>query len=227
MGLKSSFKTLLNTSLLSNEVSERSPASSPSSVSSDSQASQDHYSSSDSEAAALQHEGLEDDRLKNACRPFQYSPYVSKRQNVSSEAEPRKTDEGPPLWAGHDAVDTVDGSHFSSKTSFLEAVTHERILHHETEEVLRVKHIDRHVHHIYYHVQPIIVSNDDEATQIMDHWSSLSLDAQISGDWSCCAQPSCPECTQPTDADFLTRFPMPGDYVPDVAKDELDTEISL
>ena len=36
---------------------------------------------------------------------------------------------------------------------------HETVHHHETEEVLRQKEVDRHVHHVQHHVQPINVTD--------------------------------------------------------------------
>ncbi|KAG6916882.1 hypothetical protein DXG01_004791 [Tephrocybe rancida] len=43
--------------------------------------------------------------------------------------------------------------------SFRAAVTHERVGHHETEEVLQEREHDRHVHHVQHHTQPVIDKN--------------------------------------------------------------------
>ncbi|KAF5329510.1 hypothetical protein D9619_009320 [Psilocybe cf. subviscida] len=60
----------------------------------------------------------------------------------------------------HNPKDSMPGENADEDTNQLQPVTHERIRHFETEEVIRVKDIERHVHHIQHHTQPIVASEE-------------------------------------------------------------------
>ncbi|RDB18316.1 hypothetical protein Hypma_000534 [Hypsizygus marmoreus] len=57
----------------------------------------------------------------------------------------------------HQSNDTSMPSKDASNDSHqLDPVTHEKVRHHETEEVLRQRDHDRHIHHVQHHTQPVV-----------------------------------------------------------------------
>jgi len=58
---------------------------------------------------------------------------------------------------GHELVENagVDPTAVTQDESIVAPVTHESIQHQETEEVLRARQHDRHIHHLQHHVQPV------------------------------------------------------------------------
>ncbi|KAF8630098.1 hypothetical protein AX17_005496 [Amanita inopinata Kibby_2008] len=58
--------------------------------------------------------------------------------------------------------DLMPSDQRSEDTNQLKPVTHEHVRHMETEEVLRVKDRERHIHHIQHHTQPITASEELE-----------------------------------------------------------------
>ncbi|KAL4266341.1 hypothetical protein AB1N83_004283 [Pleurotus pulmonarius] len=66
-------------------------------------------------------------------------------------------------FTGNGATDDLMPSgHLIEDTRQLEPVVHERIVSVEVEEIIREKHLERHVHHIQHHVVPIIHHEEGE-----------------------------------------------------------------
>ncbi|KAF9484759.1 hypothetical protein BDN70DRAFT_849033 [Pholiota conissans] len=62
---------------------------------------------------------------------------------------------------GHSRINAKDAmptANSQEDTNQLKPVTHERVRHLETEEVSRVKDLERHIHHIQHHTQPVVAS---------------------------------------------------------------------
>ncbi|EAU87427.2 hypothetical protein CC1G_02186 [Coprinopsis cinerea okayama7 len=62
--------------------------------------------------------------------------------------------------AGHRKRDVMPTGDTQEDTSQLNPVTHEYIRHLETEEVERIKDLERHVHHVQHHTQPVVARQD-------------------------------------------------------------------
>ncbi|KAF5353508.1 hypothetical protein D9756_007975 [Leucocoprinus leucothites] len=91
--------------------------------------------------------GITVDRNKLVRRGSDHSS-VSRRSHVLDQIHQH----------GHSGRDTMPSGPTQEDTNQLNPITHERIRHLETEEVARVKEIDRHVHHIQHHIQPVFAS---------------------------------------------------------------------
>ncbi|KAJ3567266.1 hypothetical protein NP233_g6479 [Leucocoprinus birnbaumii] len=91
------------------------------------------------------------DRDRLVSRGSERSSSISRRSDVLEEAHQR----------GHSkfsARDTMPSGATQEDTNQLNPITHERIRHLETEELNRVREVDRHIHHIQHHIQPVIAS---------------------------------------------------------------------
>ncbi|KAF4567505.1 hypothetical protein EYR40_006508 [Pleurotus pulmonarius] len=84
-------------------------------------------------------------------------------------------------FTGNGATDDLMPSgHLIEDTRQLEPVVHERIVSVEVEEIIREKHLERHVHHIQHHVVPII--HHEEGEEHLHHQTFTTQDVPMDED---------------------------------------------